>query len=619
MDRALIYLHKSEPIFRNSDYHLEAANLFIRIAVIYSIINQPGKALKFAMDAEKLASKAKSSEALFRSKVTLGLIHKQLANYITALEYYFQASQISEAMVDVSNQLMLSTNIGNVYFDLEDLSKAKYYYNQTLRIAIDNKNIYSLSQALGNLAVVYIQKKDKEKAMFYLDTCIAIRESLGDYYALNAILANKAFFLLDLGSEQDAFNLFMQIIQDVERCRKVTLVNSYFGLAKIENMRGNHLSALNYLRKAQQLNLGEGNLIEQKTILEGIEKTYYLLGNYKKAYEYLLQLYELSEKIFNLETAKQSGFHEAKHHFLQKEKQLMLEQYQKDKEAQNTLQYQKNLKLILFAVIVIILIISVLIYLNLSDKKKKNKELKKQKEDIESQKVKLEEVNEIKNKLFSIIAHDLKSPLVTFKGMLDLVQAGVLTEKEFNSFIPELSENVECTTNMLNNLLSWTKSQMKGVEIIKSEFDIHSIIVNLISLYSKNINEKSLTVINEINSGTIIYTDKNILEFVLRNLIYNAIKFNHPNGIIKIYSVGIGSEQIKICVEDTGVGIPEKNLRQILEGNSITTAGTSNEKGNGLGLMLCKDFIESINGNLSITSKPNEGSCFCFTLKKVRD
>jgi signal transduction histidine kinase len=198
--------------------------------------------------------------------------------------------------------------------------------------------------------------------------------------------------------------------------------------------------------------------------------------------------------------------------------------------------------------------------------------------------------------------------------MLVLLQEGVLTEKEFNEFIPELSKNVESTTNMLNNLLSWTKTQMQGLDVQKEKFDLFLIANGLISLYAKNILEKRLIIENQIPQNTIINSDKNIIEFVLRNIFFNAIKFTHLNGKIKLSVEILSNNSVKICVEDNGIGIPKENISQIEKGVNISTAGTSKEKGNGLGLMLCKDFIENVGGSLTITSEINKGSRFCFTI-----
>jgi signal transduction histidine kinase len=155
---------------------------------------------------------------------------------------------------------------------------------------------------------------------------------------------------------------------------------------------------------------------------------------------------------------------------------------------------------------------------------------------------------------------------------------------------------------------------MQGLDVQKEKFDLFLIANGLISLYAKNILEKRLIIENQIPQNTIINSDKNIIEFVLRNIFFNAIKFTHLNGKIKLSVEILSNNSVKICVEDNGIGIPKENISQIEKGVNISTAGTSKEKGNGLGLMLCKDFIENVGGSLTITSEINKGSRFCFTI-----
>lgn len=225
----------------------------------------------------------------------------------------------------------------------------------------------------------------------------------------------------------------------------------------------------------------------------------------------------------------------------------------------------------------------------------------------------LSRLNATKDKLFSVIAHDLRSPLANLIELLNLAKSGNLTENEFANFIVHISENVEYTSGLLDNLLQWSKSQISGETINPQSFDIYELIERKVKLFDRNARQKHIRIINKVAQNSFVFADKDMIRLVMRNLLSNAVKFCNANDTITISSWNKDHCTV-ISVEDTGVGMSSESVNKLSASALFTTRGTSNEHGTGLGLMLCREFIEKNGGTLSVKSELGKGSVFSFTL-----
>ncbi len=225
----------------------------------------------------------------------------------------------------------------------------------------------------------------------------------------------------------------------------------------------------------------------------------------------------------------------------------------------------------------------------------------------------LESLNMLKDRLFSIISHDLRSPLNTLMNILSLTNEGHITEKELKEMLPEISKNLGYTTNLVNNLLQWSKSQLKGETIHPVQFDVYNTIQEMLPLMQNQAAAKQITIVNTVQQGAMLYADEPMIQGVLRNLLSNAIKFSQLKGSITLSSVTSGGETT-VCIADEGVGIEPDDLQKLFGVENFTTHGTINEQGTGLGLLLCKDFVERNNGRIWAESEPGKGSRFYFSL-----
>ncbi len=238
----------------------------------------------------------------------------------------------------------------------------------------------------------------------------------------------------------------------------------------------------------------------------------------------------------------------------------------------------------------------------------------KTKELLVTQKTELEQLNNLKDKYFSIISHDLKGPIFGVKELIHLTQTGLISNEEFIELLPEISKNMENVSQLLENLLAWTSSQLRGEQVILETFDILKVISHQQQLLSRIANEKNITIqIDVPDSEFKITGDKNMVDLILRNLINNAIKFSKPSSKV-ILSAVKEAAFTKICIEDFGTGISEENLQKINDGISFTTKGVNHESGTGLGLVLVREYIKKNDGKLHVESVEGKGSRFCVYL-----
>ena len=250
-----------------------------------------------------------------------------------------------------------------------------------------------------------------------------------------------------------------------------------------------------------------------------------------------------------------------------------------------------------------------LLFENITEQIQKNEQLKKQAAE-------LQQLNDLKDKFFSIISHDLKGPVFGVKELIHLTQNGIVTEDEFLEMLPEISKNMEHVAILLENLLAWTSSQLRGEYIQPQVLDLNKLIQSQKNLLDRIAREKSIVLELQGFENTWINADKNMLELILRNLISNAIKFSNSDSKVLI-SCEEQRDKLKLCVRDYGVGIPEENLKKLNEGVSFSTRGQSNESGTGLGLLLVREYIAKNGGTLTINSTIGEGTKFCVTVPKI--
>jgi signal transduction histidine kinase len=232
--------------------------------------------------------------------------------------------------------------------------------------------------------------------------------------------------------------------------------------------------------------------------------------------------------------------------------------------------------------------------------------------EIEIQRKALEENNQIRDRIFSVIAHDLRSPLNSLQAIMGLIKVGTLKEQELTLLLKGLTDRVDSTSMLVDNLLNWARSQLHGFQLAPARLDLRIVAKGQTELLIPQAESKNITLLNSVLIPMMVYADQGMVEVVVRNLVSNAIKFTPKGGEI-ILSAERKGEMIQFSVSDTGVGMSAEVKEKLFSGSYFSTLGTSMEVGSGLGLMLVKEFTEKNGGTCTVQSTPGKGSVFSVT------
>ena len=247
---------------------------------------------------------------------------------------------------------------------------------------------------------------------------------------------------------------------------------------------------------------------------------------------------------------------------------------------------------------------------------KRTTHIREQRDSIEHQKEELKRLNELKDRLLSIISHDLRGPLTSTMGILSLFHQRQITDGELRQFSGELSQYVGQQVNMLDNLLNWARSQMEGFHVKPVRVNLYQVVEEIFMLYKQDAESKKIRLVNQLEQESYVLADKNLLQLVLRNLLVNALKFTYEHGIVSV-SASFQEGICQIEVVDNGMGMNREQLAEVFRGGKLSSRqGTENEKGTGLGLAICKEFVEKWGGKIWAESYEGKGSRFKFTVKE---
>ncbi|WP_233783191.1 tetratricopeptide repeat-containing sensor histidine kinase [Flavivirga eckloniae] len=629
-DRALKYIIESEKLSNNLNYNKGIAEITFYKALIYAKKDDYINAVSGYEKSKALFYQLEDTLGVAKVNNSIGLIEIKRGNYAKGLQFSLAAIKELEKR-DLLNDLRLAySNLADAYYNINASDKAIEFYLKALEVQEQLKDSKGTNRSNSQLAELYSFKKEHRKAIEYYEKVLANKKTIND--SIRGRVYPK------LGGEYLKFNDYDNAAKYLVRGLRL-------------NRRGRYneglLTALNNLG---DLNLQQGKLIlAEKQLLEAgalakrIDNKTELLKHYRlmksldsikkrfdRAFVWQRQYYDLKDKL-NKEAVKIS---------LEEEKPVELELNPNfDKPAVNNevattpkTEPIKNkeefdrFKIIFYALLAALAIVStflVLIYLKRNNNIKYTQELEEKNIKIELQNVAfqeqtkhLENVNNVKDKLFSIVSHDLKDSLSSINGFIDLLKDGSLSREEFDNLIPELSENANNASLLLFNLLNWSKSQMQSLEPKPSLFDIQEVFEDKVKLVEQRMESKGISLVDH-SLRDFAYADRSMFEIVVQNLLANALKFCKSGDTITI-SNHISNGSCIVSIADTGIGISKQNLEKLFKSSSFTTVGTNNEKGTGLGLSICKELIELNNGKIWVESTQGVGSTFYVQLPKSR-
>ena len=609
------------------EYPELAFNITNLITISYARLGDLTRALEYYEQELAIAQQHNDPKLLGIAYSNVGGIYSMQGNHPKALENFTRAANMAERTNDQSGFSIANINIGVTLSEQGNYQEALTYYQKALEIAQKLENRRVMASIHNSIGEVYFEQEDYQIAEENHREALKLALALGSpheiatsYSLLGQISRQQGSYLQALEYYQKALNINRKINSQPD------IAASYKEIALLYEKLEQYRQAIDYANRGLTLARDVGIKLTVRETAEILYRCYRALNNYQEALEY----YELAtvyrDSLINEKNAEEIQRLTFEHELTQRENENELLRTQTQGQAQQVA-LQKRIRNF-FVLACILLCALVFLFIRMRQKEKKTNVLLNQRnEEISTtalnltranaeiilQRDALEEANRSKNKLFSVISHDLRSPLNSLQGLFMLLQDGHLSADEVRDLLPELSQRLHQTYSLLDNLLIWAKSQMDGIRAHPAMLTLLPLAQEIGQLVAGQADHKNIRIDVDIPVSLQAYADLDMVMIVLRNLLTNAIKFTNERGTVRITG-SLQDDFVHLKVEDTGVGISEEGQKRLFMDNNNSTAGTLGEKGTGLGLLLSKDFVEKNGGAIWVESQVNFGTTFTFTL-----
>ncbi len=563
-----LYYYKIALLLAQNENNIESeANIYGKIGGLKYLSGEFDSSLENFVIALKKWRTEKNKQGIARGLNNIALIYNMLSNYDEALDYHQNSLYLCREIADSSLLALNYFNIGLVYLNMKQYDSALVYANRSLKIntLIENENeLLKLNTLKGN---IYFEKGEYDKAR----------------------------------------DLFLNVIEDKSINNKWELSYALAGISATEQKAGNYDLSIDYGKKSLQLAEDINAAWDIQNILKILSESYALAGNYKKAYELYKEYKLYNDTLFNSDRKNKINYLNLKQKdfeyiTLSHENEIQYDQIQK-----------RNNQILIAALIAVFVAILAIIFLrNSYAKSKLNYQLRVKNAEIGKKNQELIKLNATKDTFFKIIGHDLKNPLCTVISFTDMLENNfnVFSDSEKLEYISLSKSSAAHSLDMLDNLLEWTKSQSGIYSVNPVKTNIKKLVLGITDKHKNSFKEKNLKLTIDIDEDIIGVLDVNMTTVVIRNIITNAIKFTNSGGEIIVKAIN-ENDNVLITISDNGIGMDNEKITGLFQiENARSTSGTNQEKGMGIGLILCKELLEKQNGLIWAKSSPGEGSEF---------
>jgi two-component system, sensor histidine kinase and response regulator len=584
-------------------------------------LSTPDSSIELSKKALSLAEANGFVKQQAFSNYVLSRAHWAKGNYQLSTKYAFKSLKIYENSSQIYHWGECLSALGRTFADQKDYALAHEYIQKGLSLAVKNNHEMLLAEVLREQSYLLLEEKKYDSSLQCINRAISIYNKYNDSVNISVLSSRKARLLFELGRLKESKEYIQQaLLMDslVKNRRGLGITLYQAGL--VEWKLGNTEEALAYLKRSlrtlEELNNIQ-NIIKIRSTLADIYQT---KNQNLQVIEELKKVSALKDSLYSLEKNVKIQEMQAVYELEEKDHIIRLledENLIEKKTAQN----QKILLLSVTTIMVLLGLLSYLFWRMRGNQLKlnkslatKNQEIELQNEEIQSQSDSLHQINQLKSKILSVISHDLRGPIKNLYMLLEMVTKKIVTPQEFAELSVKLKSNLNVTQRTLENLLNWSMGQMEGIKTEPVSFNINSVIDDVAQLSEEAANHKQLLVKSDSKNPVFVLADINQVHLILRNLFNNAIKFSQRDGEV-IITTEIKNQFCFISIQDNGIGMTQAEVDMILNTNEyFTKVGTDQEKGTGLGLLLCKDFIKRNGGELAIASKVKVGTRVTFSL-----
>jgi len=670
IDKSLEYGEKNLALAEKLESEVDIINALENISWVYHRKQNPGMVEKCDIRAMNLARKYQRWDDVSYFANDLGLLYYGMADYTKAVEYYQVSLDAATRGGNLSSQAKVHNNMGSIFFNQGDYYKALDSFIRALKIKEEIGSQKEIANSYLNIGSVYLRTEQKSKALKYYNDALHIYEKAHDSVGMALAMNNVGSILEQLGRYEEALSFHNRSLVLKRKLGDVKGIStSYNNLGNLYMRKREYRKALEYFQKSKDLkntlddkygvmlvDLSIGKVYhrtgdaaqalahynESLSLAEEIRSVNYIaeahkelavvyagMGNYRMAYQHDTTARVMIDTVFSDKIADMQAKYEVDK--TEKENEV-LRQNNRINELRIAEQvgFQKMTLLVTVFVVTVCLFIALLFYNRYRSNKKLNKTLSEtnakmlsQNEELEKllrklteSETKLKEANATKDKFFSIIAHDLRNPFNSIMGLTALLKDEWehISEENKKKFIANIRLSSENIYRLLENLLQWSRAQVGTIEYNPVNFRLAEVVEENISLLQSQAGRKNISLASTVPASLEVHASVNMLTTVLRNLLSNAVKFTPEGGRVKISS-HVRDGVVEVAVEDDGIGISPEDMEKLFRPDqNVRRKGTHNEDGTGLGLILCKEFVEKNGGQIRVESEPDQGSSFLFTV-----
>ncbi|NKI32090.1 tetratricopeptide repeat-containing sensor histidine kinase [Croceivirga thetidis] len=597
-DSLKFYSNKALELSKSIDYKKGIAGAKLALGEFYVLSSEFEPGFKLIVEARGLAKEVRADSIFLRSLNSDAMGHFMNGEYPEAYKLCKEGEKYAKEFNNHEMQITFAMNLATSFSILKIYQQALPYYQKALDAIADKPDKDLEGQIRSNMGYLYMHIEDFDKGKSACKRAI-------DIFRENKFHSWEAFAWTTLGeiavkekNPDEALGLFnvsdslLMLAKDSQR-----QAENYLGIAEAYLLKNDLQTSKDFAEKGTQISKqikNHNGIVKGSKLLYEIATT---LNQPKEALIHLQAANKISDSILESDDKTRFLLLETQNQFLRDAEKMRLENDRKIKDK-NFIFYIALLALIA------LIIIALLVRKSALAEKNANRIL--------------EENNEIKDKIFSIIGHDLKSPVGTLQELLELYSSKEISEEEISRYTPKLKENVDYNSFMLNNLLIWAKSHMDGgIEVFPEKINLRSVLKDKEQLFKKEIQEKKISLKIEVPKSQEVLFDMSHLRLILKNIISNALKYTENMGRIKISSEA-HDNHIQLTIEDNGVGVSKEVLNAINSDKFIKSKpGTRMEKGTGLGLQISKDLASLNNGSLVIKGNVGEGTTVILKFPKA--
>jgi signal transduction histidine kinase len=582
----------------------------VRISILCDLslgylTSQPQRARDYAEQALALSQEVKNVTGEVLALNRLAEYHWRQSNYARAVELATQSLQLAQKQNDSVAIARAYRLLGIIYtYGFKQYDLALTFHQNALAIHQQKKDYYNIASLYGNITWIYGNKGEKlEQAWQMAKRGAQLADSLQSNQLLSYNYNSLGLIALRQGRLDTALtylNRSIYIGQTINDKAVVAYNKSIVGNILLQQK--NFATALPVFHESEKESISLNLREVLKDSYKGLAEAYGASGNFSRAFEYHRKYTSLKDSLLNWEIT-QKALRMQFELDEQKQQAQLIELQEETTEARR----ERNFFILVFIIgAIALVVIIILILLNNQQRKIANLQLQQKNQE-------LAQANTLKDKLFSIIGHDMRSPLQSLHALLGMTVRKEVSGEEFLQFAPQLHQHVIGVNETLENLLLWSRAQLHGWKLEPITFSINSVLERVASLFQVAAAQKEIELTLSADHDLLVYADENQIELVFRNLVHNAIKFTPAGGQILIQATraNLGVETI---VKDSGVGIPADQLNTIFTEAASSTRGTKGERGTGLGLSLCYDMLTRNGGKISVTSMVGSGSIFAVVL-----